>query len=560
MKNKATPAKQEELLPFVQKLLSHYKEEFDILVKHFPTIAVSCYDLSFSLNLSNLLLKAGFKLETTEESGNLCLIRNIDKWVKNGCPLLLQHNTTASDGVSLIDILKVIRKKNPQLSFTRIFPVMTLSYRGQQQQETLRILSSFGIEQVIFLTPDAPLETTLEEVVKELAHFARFLQRKEEKLTPSAATKEKERGTEEEQNAELTLKAQKHFESLLLRGSECIRKGKYEEAIQIFTKAIDIKPDYNTLIKRGDSFYAIKRFIDALYDYRRAHDIEKTLPVPYTNISRCCFSLIKEEMKHNGKEQAEKWLTLAISCLNNARKLIDEMRKRTPDMLETSGASPYHDLVETLAETDIREFRLKGEKAFNEAVSRIIESSSELDFTSDDFDIDSRIDQAILLTRFKQYEKAEKIFRELIAVNTELVCPVFNNFAIELRKNGQDEKAFAIYQELLSLENIPDYDIVLENFRRTGLIYAQHLRKEFRHDEAIRVYKKILSKKTEEKEWVLCELASAYMELKMETEASLRLVEAVFLNGTLTEQEKFTPYKNLSSLSKRIIERLNGLP
>ncbi len=557
MKNSSLP--ENELLPLVQKFLTQYKEGFSLLLDQCPTIALSCYDRSLALNLSNMLLKGGFHLETTEEGGNLCLVRNMNKWVKAGVPVLIQHAASATEGVSLIDILKATRKGNPHASFSHIIPIMNFSYGVQRQQELLKILGSFAIEQVIFLTPDAPLETILDEVTKELVYYAKRLNRIKTGNREDKAYRAKI-GEKAEQDAERSLKADKHFDSLLQRGSECMKNGRYEEAIEILTKAIDIKPEFETLIQRGDSYYAIREFIDALYDYRKAHDIEKKLPLPYTNISRCCFSLIKEEMQKEGKEQAEKWLALATSCLNNARLLIDAHRNRLPDSYEASGKSPYQDLVEILADTDIREYHLKGEEEMHEVIGKIIESSNDLDFTSSNYDIDSRIDQAILLTRFKQYEKAEQILRELIAIDSELVCPVFNNFAIELRKNGKDAKAFSIYRELLDLGDIPDYAIVLENYRRTGLVYAQNLRREFRHEDAIRIYKQILKARTKEKEWVLCELAAAYMEMELETEASLRLVEAVFVNSKLTDDEKFTPYRNLSTLSKRIIERLKSLP
>ena len=69
----------------------------------------------------------------------------------------------------------------------------------------------------------------------------------------------------------------------------------------------------------------------------------------------------------------------------------------------------------------------------------------------------------------------------------------------------------------------------------------------------------ILKNNPLEKEWVLCELAAAYMELKNKEEASLRLTEAVRINPQLVKQVKFKRYPVLNSLGKEISVKAAGI-
>ena len=129
-----------------------------------------------------------------------------------------------------------------------------------------------------------------------------------------------------------------------------------------------------------------------------------------------------------------------------------------------------------LAEADLRDIGMdEEERKINSLATKVFKKVKHIDFSNETLDVDERIDYAILLTRQKEYGKAEEIFRSIISNNTDNVGPAFNNFAIELRKNKEYRKAFEIYIELLKYE-IPDMDIVVQNMMMVGRRFAHATR------------------------------------------------------------------------------------
>jgi tetratricopeptide (TPR) repeat protein len=338
-----------------------------------------------------------------------------------------------------------------------------------------------------------------------------------------------------------------------------MKEGKYEEAIESFTQAIELNKSYELLIDRGDAYYRIAKFVKALYDYREANKLMQRLPEPYTKIGVCCFALVKENAINNKRNLVNKWFTLGIKHFSLAENVINQMIEDNKNTPEKISDAPFALLANALTECDIRGLKLdEMEKQLLELTLKVIEKTQSVDYLSSAIDINERIDYAILLTRTKSYEKAEKIFRKIIKDDPTLVGPAFNNFAVELRKSGSDEKAFSILREIIDYD-IPDKSIIVENLKTAGVKYAATLRKSLKHQESIDIYKMILKNNPLEKEWVLCELAAAYMELKNKEEASLRLTEAVRINPQLVKQVKFKRYPVLNSLGKEISVKAAGI-
>jgi len=66
------------------------------------------------------------------------------------------------------------------------------------------------------------------------------------------------------------------------------------KAIELFTQAIELKPDFNSLMKRGDAYFKIREYLSALRDYRDGNRLERQQPDPNSKISICSFNLVKE--------------------------------------------------------------------------------------------------------------------------------------------------------------------------------------------------------------------------------------------------------------------------
>jgi len=132
---------------------------------------------------------------------------------------------------------------------------------------------------------------------------------------------------------------------------------------------------------------------------------------------------------------------------------------------------------------------------------------------------------------------------------------VYNNFAVELRKNGENGRAFEIYLDVLKYD-VPDREIILENMKTAGLKFAEEFRGNMKLDEAIAVYKKILQQNPRKREFILCEMAMTYLEMQDQASASSRLMEAIYINPKLTEAPEFRSYGDLYNIGAEMIKKI----
>jgi Tfp pilus assembly protein PilF len=73
-------------------------------------------------------------------------------------------------------------------------------------------------------------------------------------------------------------------EAYYKKGEFYYSKEKYEEAINEYNKAIELKPDFpNAYKNRGNSYYYLKKYEEAIADYRKAIEIKPDFPNAYYN-------------------------------------------------------------------------------------------------------------------------------------------------------------------------------------------------------------------------------------------------------------------------------------
>ncbi|MBI5814117.1 MAG: tetratricopeptide repeat protein [Nitrospinae bacterium] len=402
----------------------------------------------------------------------------------------------------------------------------------------------------MFLTPNASLEKNLDEALQSLASYHEALERDffvEEKEPKGVSARETSKIEE--------------YAYLVQTGEELMRKGRLEDAINVFTEAIAIKPNFKALINRGDAYYKLRKVVAALNDYREAQKMLDTAPDPYAKISACCFTLAREAARSEDSGKARRWAEVGMKHINDAVGVIKKVQreaKNIPGM--TAPATPYGPVLFALTEADFREMGLEDEwKRITELASRVIEETRDINADNQDVEIEARIDRAIILARNRHYEEAEKIFRDVTEKDPGSAGPAFNNFAVELRKNGEFGKAFEIYQELLKFR-IPDREIVVENMVTAGLRYGATLRMAGRGEVATSVYLSVLGQRVREKtrQSVLCELAATCLETGAPAEASSRLMEAVYLNPALMKEPGFAArYPRLVELSAEMKDKLD---
>ncbi len=533
-------------LPYKQKLALNYKEKILPLKMRYSGIALAIADEGLRENLNDVLTAMGWRVHKSGEGDNGSLIDRILAWQMRKCLVLLHYRPT-SQGETVLSLFRTLKARAPQYSNDAIIPLFIASAASKKQQDIFRVLGHFGIGYVSFLTPLVHSDQNVKETLDDLVHYMDQMGEKDKRQSENP----------DGFKAEESLDVEKYV-GLLDAGDDYMKEGRYEEAVASYTEAIELKPQFDILIKRGDAYYKDRHFPDALQDYRDAAKLSANAPDPFAKVGACCFAIVKESARTGDTKKATAWVAKGMAALAAAEEMIDDIEKKYAESPERLPDSPRKTLMAALAEADIRGLGFEEEAAkLAEAQERVLAKTGGIDFASDELAIEARIERAQLLVRMGQYSEAERIYRSIIRTNEEEVGPVFNNFAVELRKGGQYGKAFEIYLELLQFD-IPDRDIVIKNMRTAGLRYAKQLREEWKQEEAIAVYKNILiyMRKSDGMEWVLLEFADAFIEMQDQASAAAKFVEAIYINPGLMTNEKFDAYEDLGSIAQEIVKKI----
>ena len=533
-------------LPQIQKLYLEYRPLLNDLAKEYPIIRTSIGDKALAENLLGIFEKLGFNSFAQNKQETRVIVQNLAQWLSKGNLVLIHYHPQYTRS-NIIELLRQVKKVLPNLPFTNLIPIFLKSVSPKQQLEVFRLLGNFGIKSALFLTPGATTEQNIEELLEGLLDFSDVLKQK-------ISVEEEEIIKAGESDTEKI----EQYKAYNDQAAEHMQNGNYEKAIELFSKAIELKPDFETLMNRGDSFFKIKKYNLALNDYREANNLQKSAPDPYAKISACCFAMVSTTAKSGNTAKAKELFNTGLKHIKQSEIMIEKMIKENNAFPEKIPVSPFAPIMNALASTDIRGLGLEDEqKSLSELTAKMLEKTKDIDFLGTSLDVDSKIDNAVLLTRFKYYGEAEKIFRNVIEQDASMVGPAFNNFAVELRKNGQVGKAFEIFKEILQHE-VPDKAIIVENLKTSGLGYALAVREGYDLAKAANIYKEILSFKPTQMEWILCELAETYLEMDDQAQASFRLMEAIYANPNLARIKQFQKYTRLAGLLDDMTKKLSG--
>ena len=534
-------------LPFKQRIALTYADQLDFLVKRHPHISYRLEDAALATDLAEIFKKIGLDPHPQPDQAVKVLIHNIIKWIDSGHLTLLHFKPKFTD-FNMVHLLREVKLASPSLPLGSFIPVFVGNISSQKQQDVFRLLGGFGIRTACFLTPNAPDGKNIEETFVALERYSAVMK------AELAGGRRNE--TPLDVNAEPDPASTRKYKQLLAKGDELMRAGDYEEAIKSFSEAIALGPNFQALMERGDAYYKAKEFIPALSDYREAARLEKAVPDPCAKIGACCLALVKTASKAEEAAKARQWFEMGMKYLADAEGIVKKMEHDNRDSPEKLPPVPYAPLLSALVESDIRGLGLDDVEDRLDAFAAVVlqKTTGKEDAISDD-SVDTRLERAILLTRYRHYEEAERIFRAVVTEDPVNAVPAFNNFAVELRKNEQYHKAFDIYRELLA-NDIPDRDIVVENMKLAGLKHAAALKDSMRHDEAVAVYRAIMDYRPKSREWVLCELAHTFLEMQDQARAAFTFMEAIYVNPKMMESEKFAPYRDLASLRKEMMKKL----
>ncbi|MDH5543342.1 MAG: tetratricopeptide repeat protein [Nitrospinota bacterium] len=531
-------------LPLKQRVTIEFKKKLRGLVKRNPHIYLNIPDTSISESAMEMLGKVGFVCHTATKAENADLAKSIGTWLKKGNLVLLRYRAKSS-GTNIVGLLRALKEYTTQSTISGLIPIFIGAIDNEKEMEIFRVLGQFGIRYACFLSPKTLPENNAEEILNQLVEYSELLEKgfRTDEKTPADISLDEYGKTE-------------RYKELLARGKERMRAGKFTEAIELFTQAIELGPNTEILMARGDAFFRNKKYPSAINDYREANKLAQLAPDPHAMIGSCCFAVMKEAIADKDTEKAKKYFETGMKYLNEAIRLNESMQEEFGKQPEKLPKTPYASIVSALAEADFRGLGMEyAETKINAMVSRIFEETKSVNYLNAETDLFLRIDKGVLLARAKFYDEAEEIFRSIIKEDSSHAGPVYNNFAVELRKNGESGRAFEIYLDVLKYD-VPDRAIIVENMRTAGMMFANEFRQNMKLDEAIAVYKKILQQNPKKREFILCEMAVTYLEMQDQAAASSRLMEAIYINPKLTESAEFQKYGDLANIAMEMIKKI----
>ncbi|MBI4828383.1 MAG: hypothetical protein HY804_06185, partial [Nitrospinae bacterium] len=418
-----------KLLPPKQRLSIEFKVRLEELTRRYPEISLSLSDPNLRQNLPEVLGKTGFEVNLSGKTADKDVVKNLVAWRAKGHLALIHYRPETGSG-TVIHILRAVKQQAPFFSFETVIPIFFAAAGQEKQREIFQALGKFGVVYAIFLTPGAGVEQNIEELLKGMESYLDVIGREPDTEEMKA---DAETGVD-------TQTAQR-YTALLEEGERLMAGRKYAEAAQAFSQAIELKPDFAALVRRGDAYYRLRRHAEALRDYRAAHKLALAAPTPYARMGACLFILAKESARRGDGAGAKKLVDQGMEALEQAERIIGKMKLEP--LPENRAANPWGNMVTALVEADLRGL---GHQTAEQRVARLIfktlENVRDIDYRDSAMDMETRVDMALLLARGAMYEEAERILASLPASEPEIIGPALNNYAVELRKNGASEKAF----------------------------------------------------------------------------------------------------------------------
>jgi len=496
------------------------------LVEEFPYFSFYLDDPDLKENAVGLFEKIGFIVDHIDVKDRGDIIKLSIQALEKG-HLIAFHYRKKQDGSNILSLFTELKRLKPHKSFKNIIPVFVANVVSGTDNIIFKALSKFDIRFSIFLNPDDSGAAKLENFLGELQTF--------QKLIFTDIRLKSARKPDISRADIKSVEVIERYKSLVKKGDE-LMKTNPEKAIGLFSEAIDLKPDFYVYEKRGDAYYLIGEFTMAINDYIEANKLSQGMSDPFAKLSACCFNLVREEAEKGNKDIARKWFGRGMKSFHKAEKIIEKTEKDKELLEEGYSAGAYKNIMEALAEADLREIGMEEEEREIDLLSRkVFEKIKHIDFSNEDIDVDTRMNYAIALTRQKHYVIAEKIFRSLIRQDVDNAGPALNNFAVELRKNKEYENAFNIYRELFKYK-ITNKDIVIQEMMIAGRKYALTARADGKSEKAVKLYEEITryAKNAKNMERVFCDMAAAYLEIR-DTEQAL-----MFFNMAIKKSESQT--------------------
>lgn len=395
----------------------------------------------------------------------------------------------------------------------RLVPVFEEAENYQMRLKFLLTLSEFRITSA-FILPFAqsigPQEQMEERQPVLLAYLVEHFTEKERRLEEL-----------DKKKTEMDLSARKEqVDKVMRQGEEYKRTGNYEEAVQCFNKAVELLPeDVAAYLESGRSYTKLKKYNRAIQRFTEAEEVANDIPMPNQEIASVRIIQVKEMIARGADpdgEQVAKLLDEAVGNYKNA-------------MAKAQNLKPLHADENT-------------DRAA-EAVSQIAGSIFKLELGETLGSRNAAVKELGALAR-TSLEKAVKDPSAAEVPTSQLIC-----MALADVDKGLFEEA-----EKHLFRAAEDKKYTLEACRELNYMGTQ-VRKARGPEAALDLYNRILKIDPPNKAAVHYNLSVAYHNLGFTKEAAGAIVQAVYTDPSLPNDDMF--YKNVEVVS--LMENLIGL-
>ena len=541
-RNRPNAAAKTLSLPFKQKQVIYFRPRLAPLLRRYPRAVVSFADKALEVNLADVLQGVGFAVRPLVARSEASLAGEVAAAVADGNLILIHYRPIAADGSPLL-FFRAVRRVVPAAGMGGVVPVFFAARSDEREREALRTVAAFGVRHALFPPVGASVERSLEEMLQGLRRWP--VAAGDETLVEDPPT-----GFDETDTTDI-----ERYKTLLIRGESLYAGGDPEAAVATFTDAIAADPSFTALIRRGDAYFALKNYTAALSDYREAKRLEMSRPLPYARMGACLFSLTRSALDADDGARAEELFGRGLAAIGKATDLIGD-REASP-YPEDHLPNPYGAVVSALLAADFGEHRpVDADRRLADAGERVVgfDKTAACRLDAETF-ADCR-DKAILLARLGYFAEAESILERFERTPPPGLWSARHRLAKEYALHRRFEEAWRtvgrVIGEAPGLR--PD---VAPDLRRFGRIHALALREERELDRAIDVYRDVLSigGGSTDDEWILLDMAGAYLEKGERGKAASILVEAAFRNPALFDDDRFARYEALKPLAAEIVDR-----
>lgn len=327
-------------LPVKQRLPMQYAHKLEYLRENYRHIYIKFETAGITTDLTDVLAKSGFLPHPQPDQKIKVLIHNIIKWLDGG-NLLILHFRPKFTEFNVVNLLREIKLAAPACKFEGLVPVFFGVVSSSKQMELFKHLGAFGIRYVFFLTPGGTPDHTLQEIMEELEKFNGMLH--------AQSSTGKISGLDLGDDYEEEPAKVKSYKELVAQGEAALAEGNYEEAIGFFSQAIELGPNFEALMDRGDAYYKTRKYMPALKDYREAARLEKNAPAPYARIGECCLVLVTAAMKAGEPAKAKQWFADGMLNLRQAAGQVNKMEDDNLQTPENLPPIPYAPILAALA-------------------------------------------------------------------------------------------------------------------------------------------------------------------------------------------------------------------